>query len=270
MANRFDRKWIRIALYYAIALAFSFLARIYWRTSDLADARLGTWGLYRHLFSGIGPFVGAIVIWSVFRPERRMSFGGTFLPMGIAMLAVPAVVLGVFGVTNAFGTDVHVFGVQIGIWIALYAVLEETGWRGYLQSEFSGWPALLRYAIVGVFWYAWHLTYLLARNPIGTELTNLVFIVLASIGIGFVADRTRSILAAAAFHIVGNILLTSVEFRAFIPDSNSRVRVVLICVAVWLIMLRLWGMRDKRIRTTEARAARSAASAASAASAGRA
>lgn len=248
MASRFNNRWIRIALFYAVALGISFLARVYWRTSDLADLRLGEWGLYRHLFSGVGPFAGAFLVWAVFRPEWRMSFGGTFLPMGVAMLAVPAIVLGVIGVGNGFSIDPHVFGVQIGIWIALYAVLEETGWRGYLQGEFDDQSPLLRYVIVGVFWYAWHLTYIVAHNSVATEISNLVFIVLASIGIGFVADRTHSIFAAAAFHVIGNILLTSVEFRTFIPASDVRVKVVLICVAIWLVMLRLWRIRDNRNR----------------------
>ena len=248
MASRFDRRWIRITIYYAIAIGFSLLARLYWRTSDIADARLGPWGLYLHLFSGVGPFIGACVIWAVFRPERRMSFGGTFLPMGVAMLAVPAVVLRVMGIANGFAVNAHMFGIQMGVWIALYAVLEETGWRGYLQGEFIDRPALLRYAIVGIFWYAWHLTYLLGHNSLGTEITNLAFIVLASIGIGFVADRTHSIFAAAAFHVIGNVLLTSAEFRVFIPAINTRMTMMLICVVAWLAMLRLWRMRDNRAR----------------------
>ena len=246
---RLDRKWIRIAIYYAIALGLSFLARVYWETSELADPRLGPWSVFRHLLNGVGPFVGAIAIWAAFRPERRMSFGGTFPLMGLAMLAVPAVVLGVAGIGNGFALDAHLFGVEMGLWIALYAVLEETGWRGYLQDELCEWPALLRYAVVGLFWYFWHFTYLLGDNSLGTEIANLGFLLLASIGIGFVADRTRSIYAAAAFHIVGDILMTSAAFRTFIPESNARLTIVLICVVVWLVMLRLWAMRDKLIRT---------------------
>jgi membrane protease YdiL (CAAX protease family) len=163
------------------------------------------------------------------------------------MLAIPALVLGVMGVSNSFAMDPHAFGAQIGIWIILYAILEETGWRGYLQDEFRDQPALLRYFIVALFWYAWHFSYLIGRNSIGSEISNLLFVIAASIGIGFVADRTRSIFAAAAFHMVGNVLMTSVEFRAFIPDKDSRITVVLACVAVWLVMLRLWRMRDKRM-----------------------
>lgn len=252
MATRFNNRWIRVAVYYAIALGLSYLARIYWRTSDLSDARLGVWGIYRHLFSGVGPFIGAFVVWGLFRPERRMSFGGTFPAMGVAMLAVPAVVLGVIGVSNGFAIGPHAFGVQIGVWIVLYAVLEETGWRGYLQDEFHDQPALLRYVIVGLFWYAWHFSYLIGDSSIGNEISNIIFVLAASIGIGFVADRTHSILAAAAFHTIGNVLMTSAEFRAFIPAQGTRTTVVLVCVAVWLVMLRLWGMRDKRARTRDA------------------
>lgn len=248
IAKRFDHKWIRIALYYAVALGFSFFARIYWQTSNLADPHLGVWGLYRHLLSGIGPFIGALLVWTMFRPERRTSFGGTFPPMGLAMLAMPAIVLGTIGIRNPFGIDPRGFGVHIGVWIALYAILEETGWRGYLQGEFRDQLALLRYVIVGLFWYAWHLSFLLPHSTVGTEIVNLGFILAASIGVGFVADRTKSIFAAAAFHVIGNILFTSVEFRAFIPSGDIRVRVVLICAAIWLVMLRLWRMRDNRVQ----------------------
>src|SRR4051812_41737906 len=103
MLKRLDRKWIRIALYYAIALGFSFLARVYWRTNDLADAQMGSWGLYRLFFGGVGPFLGTVVIWFLFRRGGGMSFGGSFPPMGIAMLLVPAAVLGTMGVDNGFG-----------------------------------------------------------------------------------------------------------------------------------------------------------------------
>lgn len=250
MPERFDQKWIRVAIYYAIAVAFSYLSRVYWGMAGLPDPRLGVWGVYLHLLAGVGPFLGALVIWFVFRPPgRRLSFGGTFLPMGLAMLAVPAVVFGIIGVANRFGIDPHAFGVAIGIWISLYAVLEETGWRGYLQQEFREQPALMRYAIVGLFWYPWHLTFVLGHNPIGTEISNLIFLVLASVGIGFVADRTKSIFAASAFHIIGNILLTSAAFKIFIPAMSDRMTIVLICAVIWLVMLRLWAMRDKRLRT---------------------
>jgi membrane protease YdiL (CAAX protease family) len=246
MPERLDRKWVRISVYYAIALGLSFLARFVWKTSSLSDPREGALGMYWHLVSGIGPFLGAFVIWTLFRRERRMRFGGTWPAMGVAMLAVPAMVLGIMGIRNPFGLDPHLFGVHLGVWIVIYAILEETGWRGYLQDEFRERQALVKYAIVGLFWYGWHFSYL-GGHSAGTEALNLAFLIVASIGIGFVADRTRSIFAAAAFHILGNVMGTTTDFATLIPSQQTRWTIVLVCVVVWLIMLRLWGMRDKRL-----------------------
>lgn len=247
MLKQLNRKWLRISLYYAIALGFSYLARIYWHTSNMSDPRHGMWAMYWHLFSGAGPFVGAMVIWAMFRPERRMSFGGTFPLMSVAMLAVPAVVLSVIGINNPFAVDPHIFGAHLGVWVALYAILEETGWRGYLQGEFGQRPALVRYAIVGLFWYGWHFSYLAGR-AVGIEVTNLIFLILASMGIGFVADRTRSIFAAASFHIIGNVMGLTSDFKALMPSGHSRAIIIASCVVIWLVMLRVWGMRDARAR----------------------
>jgi membrane protease YdiL (CAAX protease family) len=134
----------------------------------------------------------------------------------------------------------------MGVWIALYAILEETGWRGYLQGEFANRAPLVRYTITGAFWYAWHLSYLGGHTAID-EIVSLLFIIVASIGIGFVADRTRSIFAAASFHVIGNIMGVTVDFKTLVPSTNTRLLIILICVAVWLVMLRLWRMRDARI-----------------------
>jgi len=247
MLKSLDRRWIRVAIYYLIALAFSALARLYWHTSDPADPAVGAWGLYRHLLSGLGPLLGALAIWAAFRPERRMSLGGTFPAMGWAMVAVPAAVMAAIGIPNRFGIEPHLFGLHIGVWVAIYALFEETGWRGYLQDELRHWHKLAKYAFIGLLWYAWHFSYL-GGYGLGTEISNLLMIVLASIGIGFVADRTHSILAAAAFHVIGDVMGLMHEFKTLMPSTHDRLVVVAICVVIWLVMLRLWGMRDKRRR----------------------
>jgi membrane protease YdiL (CAAX protease family) len=247
MVKQFDRKWVRIGIYYLIALSISYLARFVWNTSDTTGRPQGLWEMYSNLIAALGPFIGAVAIWATFRPERRMRFGGTFPAMGAAMLAVPALVMGSIGIQNQLSVEPHLFGAHLGIWIALYALLEETGWRGYLQDELSDRPALLKYSVVGIFWYGWHFSYL-AGHPASAEMMNLLFIVLASIGIGFVADRTRSIFAAASFHIIGNILITTAAFKALIPAQQTKTMIVLICIFIWLVMLRAWRMRDKRIQ----------------------
>ena len=241
-------KWIRVAIYYGIALLIAASSRFYWHTADIVASERSIWSIYWHLVSSAGPFLGAVIVWKVFRPQRQISFGGSWPSMGLAMLAVPALVMGVLGVTNPFAVEPHLLGIHLGIWIALYAVLEETGWRGYLQSEFKDRSPLLKYAIVGVFWYAWHFSWL-GGYPIQSEIITLAFMVLASLGIGFVADRTQSIFAAAAFHVIGNIMGLTTEFTTLLPSSHTRGIMVLICVVLWLVMLRLWRMRDVRAQS---------------------
>lgn len=234
-------KCLRIAVYYAIAIGCSALTRVVWHVGDLSDGH-SMRTMYWHLLGGVGPFIGAVVVWLVFRTARVNSFGGSWPAMAWAMLAVPAAVMGILGVPNTMGANPHLLGMHMGTWIGLYAILEETGWRGYLQGEFKSWPALARYALVGLFWYAWHLTFL-QRTTLGNEMLTIGFIVLASVGIGFVADRTGSILAAAAFHIAGNIMGLTSDFRTVMPDPSQRLWIVGICFVLWLIMLRVWRVR---------------------------
>jgi membrane protease YdiL (CAAX protease family) len=239
-------KWRRIAVYYATAIAISALARLYWHTGEATTTAQGPLAMYGHLVAGVGPALGAAIVWFLFRYRSRLSLGGTNLPLGLAMIAVPAIVMGGMGVPNAFGIEPHLFGVHMGIWIAAYALLEEIGWRGYLQDEFRHRPAIAKYVIVGLFWYAWHLSWL-HHNPLGSELVTVAFVILASIGIGFVADRTGSVLAAASFHIIGNIMGLTTDFKAAIPAVQTRVVIVVACLMVWLIILRIWRSKDVRL-----------------------
>lgn len=238
-------KWRRIAVYYLTAMAISAWARLYLHTGDATRAERGPFAMYMHLVAGAGPALGAAAVWFIFRYRSRMSLGGTNIALGLGMVAVPALVMGGMGIPNAFGVEPHLFGVHMGVWIAVYALLEEVGWRGYLQDEFRDRPALLKYAIVGLFWYAWHLSWL-NHNPVSSEVTTLLFVVLASIGIGFVADRTGSVLAAASFHIIGNIMELTTDFKTVIPSTQTRTVIVIACLAIWLIMLRIWRSRDVR------------------------
>jgi hypothetical protein len=128
-------KWLRIALFYATALAISGLSRLYWHTGEATTEGRGALGMYMHLIAGAGPALGAAAVWLLFRYRSRMSLGGTNLPLAMAMIVIPALVMGGIGIPNAFGVEPHLFGVHMGVWIALYALLEEIGWRGYSRMN---------------------------------------------------------------------------------------------------------------------------------------
>lgn len=244
-------QWLRIGLYYLVAISVSVFARLYWHTGVPTAASAGA--MYLHLVAGMGPTLGVLAVWLVFRRRPTLTFGGTNRTLAVLMIAVLAVVLAIRGVPNPFGLEPHLFGLHLGGWIALYALLEEIGWRGYLQGEFGSYRALARYAVVGLFWYAWHLSWLTNASLAGEAIT-LVLMIAASIGIGFVADRTRSIIAAAAFHILGNVMGLTTDFRTLIPP-HDRMIIASLCLAILILLLRIWRktpITDSRSRSAAA------------------
>ena len=206
-------------------------SRFVWHVNDVSAGWPSFAAMHLHLLSGVGPFAGALLVWAVFRPPRQKSFGGSYPALAWAMIMVPAVTMSLFGVNTPYAINPRQFGSYLGMWVAAYAVLEETGWRGYLQDEFGDLRPTLRYVIVGLFWYPWHFTFL--QGPtFGTETLIVGMLVAASVGNGLIADWTGSILAAAAFHSVASILGLTAYFGVFIPSSSERWTIVGICVAV--------------------------------------
>lgn len=120
-------------IYYTLALGWAAAARFAWHTNDASAQWLRLGALHWHLVSGLGLFLGAAVVWATFRRPRRLRLGGTGPPLAWAMALVPAGTLALLGMRNPYGIEAHLFGFYIGLWIMAYAVLEETGWRGYLQ-----------------------------------------------------------------------------------------------------------------------------------------
>lgn len=238
------KRWARIALYYAIAIAVSALARLHWHMGSATSNSAGS--MYRHLIAGAGPALGVLAVLLIFRHRPSRTFAGSNSRFAAVAITVPAVVLALRGIANPFGMNPHLFGLHMGVWIAAYAVLEEIGWRGYLQGEFADHSPLARYVIVGLFWYAWHLSWV-TNASIGGEVAGALILIVAAIGIGFVADRTRSILAAAAFHVIGNIMGMTTDFRTLMPPGE-RLLLAGLCFGVLLIVLRLWRIADKGAR----------------------
>lgn len=236
------QRWLRVLVYYTLALGVAAAARFRWHANDVSAhwPRLGT--LLWHLVSGLGPCLGALVVWATLRPPRRLSLGGTYPPLAWAMGLVPALTLGLVGVRNPYTLESHLFGGFIGLWIMAYALLEETGWRGYLQQEFSDYPRLVRYVLVALFWYPWHFTFLQGHS-LTAELLIFSMFVAASLLLGWLADRTISILVAACFHATANILGLTAYFTLFLPSPAARWQVVGVCLVGWVVLLRIWRRR---------------------------
>lgn len=224
-----NSKFMRIAIYFVIALSTSVIFRL--QPFELPKFNFSDY-VYG-LLGGAGPFLGAIIILSLGKGhiKNEMTYKGFFNWRTLLLLfLLPTFLFGVMGST----TGSHTEGLLLGLYIAIYAVLEERGWRGYLQSEFINTKPILKYLIISIFWYCWHLTFL-GKTSFPNELIIFGILYLSSIGIGVMADRTKSILFAACFHMVGNILAFSSELSDHL-GKDTRSLAVAVSVVVWLIV----------------------------------
>ncbi len=207
-----NNKWSRIIIYYSIALISSFLFRYGLLKNPLGSGEFA--GYIIGLLGAIGPFLGGLAMRYFQNPTApKMSFTGLLTNKSFVLILVPALLFGIFGTTNDNALNSHLIGFLLGAYIAVYGILEETGWRGYLQEEFKELKPMLQYFIVALFWYAWHLTFLGETNLMN-ECVIFLILWASSIGIGIVAKKTQSIIIAACFHIIGNILAFSTEMSS--------------------------------------------------------
>lgn len=235
----FNQKWIRISIFYSIAVSIMGYFRIF--SPDWYQEFHLPFGLsgLKDLFEGIGPFFGAFIVSVVFKPERRNSIFGTSRRGSLFVAIVPVLLFTLLGAENSEDVNVHLYGLFLGVLITFYCLLEETGWRGYLQDELRDINPVLKYLIIGSLWYAWHLTFLRSPVNIKGELIILTILILASAGIGAAVEYTHSVLVAACFHSLGNII----AFSSLIKKSvtfHHRLIIVGVCIFVWILALSFW------------------------------
>lgn len=191
------------------------------------------------LLEGIGPITGALVVLLTTKKTSLISLWGTQSRKSALMLLIPILLFTFFGANNTENINKHLFGFITSLSLVLYGIFEEYGWRGYLHNELSGLKPLYRSLMIGGLWYVWHLSFLSSDTTIANELKFLGLLVFASWGIGAIADKTKSVIACACFHIAGNILITSPFISASV---NSQTRFILFaaCLAVWIYVVNIW------------------------------
>ena len=100
------------------------------------------------LSTGLGPIIGALVAMAIFKRKTEYTIAGKSVWKSIATIAVPCLVFGIIG-----GLDTAI----ICFMAFAYGLLEEYGWRGFLQNELKGLPVWQYVLIITVMWFLWHL-----------------------------------------------------------------------------------------------------------------
>ena len=132
------------------------------------------------LATGLGPAIGALVAMFVFKRKTEYTLLGKSAWKSIATIVVPCIVFGILGGWDLGMTCLFAFA---------YGLLEEYGWRGFLQYELRNLPVWQYVLIITVMWFLWHLDL-----DLRSVLPFFLLLLLASWGIGKVVSETHSLL----------------------------------------------------------------------------
>ncbi|MFT7628246.1 MAG: membrane protease YdiL (CAAX protease family) [Ulvibacter sp.] len=234
--------WKRIGLFLLIAITISNIFRfdVFELKPELEQLPTWIFILTTFLLEGSGVIIGALIVIPLLKRHRKIEITlfGTSKSKGLLMAIIPIIILTIIGVKNEFDLDSHLYGFIAITTTLIYCIMEEYGWRGYLQEELKTLKPWLKYSIIGLIWYLWHLTFL-TKATFGDNLFFLAMMIFGSWGIGQVAESTKSILASACFHLIIQIMM----FNALIKDGiDGKEKLIILgaSVALWFVIIKKW------------------------------
>ena len=234
--NTQTKKIGSIAIFYLIAISLRYYIAII-KPDFLSDL-----SIYLQILAlGIGPLIGGLIVVKFLNRPNFLSLFSLGFWKTIAIIAIPVILFSLVGILK---TGIPYFTApKIAATILLYALFEEFGWRGYLQSELSDLKKIYKYLIITVLWFVWHLNFELSIN-------NLLFFLLlfaGSYGIGLMANKSKSLVVAALFHSLSNLMQT--ELFAEIEFSYKLIIIIISGIAAYFIVRSSKGVIFKKAET---------------------
>ena len=239
--------WKRIILFFVIATSISNIFRfdIFELRTSLEQLPAWVFILISVILEGSGVIVGALTAIYLLKKKRdiKITLFGTSKSKSLIMAVIPIVILAIIGVKNEFEMNTHLYGFIAIVGTLLYCIMEEYGWRGYLQEELRGLKSWQKYLIIGFVWYLWHLTFLTKASP-ADNLFFLAMMIFGSWGIGLVAESTKSIIASACFHLIIQIMMLNALIKDGI-DGNEKLVILGVSVILWFAIIKRWEKENK-------------------------
>ena len=234
--------WKRIIIYLLISILISNIFRFDIFEIKPELEKLPTWIfiLTSVFLEGSGVIIGALIILPFLKKQRKteISLFGTSKTKSLIMMSIPIALLIIIGVKNDFEMNYHIYGFIASIGTFIYCIMEEYGWRGYLQEELKSFKPWRKYLAIGFIWYLWHLTFL-TNATVGDNLFFLAMMIFGSWGIGQVAESTKSIIASACFHLIIQIMM----FNGFIKngiDGTEKLLILGVSVVLLYVVVKKW------------------------------
>jgi membrane protease YdiL (CAAX protease family) len=218
-----NNKIAGIAVFYIIALALRYLTN---STDILQNVNSS---FIKYVSQGVGPAIGALVAIKVFGLQTSYSLAGNLKPLLLSVfvfIVIPIIAFGFIGVNENIKiiSNPFVAGAKLSLYVIIYSIFEEIGWRGFLQEQLTSINKFASILIIATMWFLWHLNFDLT-------MSNFIFyiiLIFASWGIGKIGDRTKSILAVGAFHAVYNLYSIG-----YFPSDKMQL-VLLGCIIIWV------------------------------------
>ena len=203
-----------IIVFYLIAIATRYLAT---KTNVFSGANI----YLKIIAEGIGPTLGVIVACLVFKLKfSPMTLKGNYKSLLFPSLVywiIPILLFSLFTlITKGRFPIFYVF------MCFFYGLLEEIGWRGFLQQQLQGLPKIWNILIVAILWFVWHLNF-------DIPVMNMIFwgclLLFGAWGLGVVADARKSLLVVAAFHSLINI------------KSDNNLILIVVLFVLWIVTI---------------------------------
>jgi len=213
-----------IVLFYSIAILLRYVVTktIWLNITDSTFLKI--------CLQGIGPTIGALIAFKVFGIKNTYSLAGKLKPIllsFIVFIVLPISGFAIIGIKESENvtvtSNIFIAGAKLSFYFFVYGILEEMGWRVFLQNQLSFLNQYIKYFIIGVLWFVWHLNFSLTTP-------NIIFfflLIFASWGIGKIGDKTNSVLAVGAFHTLYNLF--SVDYF----ESTNKLVVLALSVMIW-------------------------------------
>jgi len=231
-------KIIAIGVFYAIAIIFRYLSIKTPLLEHIDNSFL------KIVLQGIGPAIGALVAFKIFGLKTSYSLSGKLKPTllsFIVFVVVPVIGFAVIGLVEnesiIVSSNVYMAGAKLSFYFMIYAILEEVGWRAFLNDQLSFVNPYLKIVIVGLLWFIWHLNFELSIS----NFSFMLILILASWGIGKIGNVTQSILAVGAFHALYNI------FQLSCFDYKEKIFVLFLSASIWICYVVFYNKLNRSI-----------------------
>jgi membrane protease YdiL (CAAX protease family) len=246
--------WRAVLTFYLLACAFQW-PFFWWRDVNTAswnasriptELRDLTWG----------PAVAAFLVLYLFPHARtgRISFFGTSRARSLCFFLIP-ILFSWIGVAIQTGRISYklIYYLLVG-GVSIFG--EEMGWRGFLQGALRPLGRVRGYLLLAFMWEAWHFTSH-TRGTLHQVIERLAIyvplVIVITFILGFLTERTGSLLLATTFHEWMDILADP-------AGSGGLFWCGLACIPVWIWLVWTWPKRKPAVaedpNTSETAAAR--------------